>query len=438
MQKVTLLYSTIKPIASWFIYQRAYWFALQFTALLFLFPQQALSQNTEDSKPLALNEAVNLALIGHPEMAVFVYQRNALSAKVKQAYILPRPTVGFLIEDAMGTGEQSSFGVAESTLSIGWVLEQRAVESRVNAAKSAVTKVDFDTEIKALDIAAQTAKLFIGALILEQRLHLAKLAEQQARSGLAAIRLSVQAGKSLYIEQLQSEAELIRRSLEVEDLEHELEAGRYKLVAQWGGEVHKYELRGDLLKVPVIENLSSQLAKLNAHPALLAFANQQRIAQSEIELARIEARPKWQVSAGIRRYEMSDDFGLVAGISVPFGNDPRSSGNVQVIRAKQGEYQNQSEVLKRTLNTQLFVLLQNMTHSKHVIDTLTNKVIPLLEKASVEASNAYDMGRIRYLQWTSIRQELLSTQAQLLDAYQAIHLQHIEIQRLTGATLSNK
>jgi cobalt-zinc-cadmium efflux system outer membrane protein len=143
------------------------------------------------------------------------------------------------------------------------------------------------------------------------------------------------------------------------------------------------------------------------------------------------------VSAGIRRYETSDDFGLVAGISIPFGNDERSLGEVQVIKAKQAEYQSQSEVLKRTLNTQLFVLLQNMKHSKHVIDTLTQQVIPLLEKASMQASNAYDIGRIGYLEWTTIKQELLSTQAQLLDAYQAIHLQHIEIQRLTGATLSN-
>jgi hypothetical protein len=37
---------------------------------------------------------------------------------------------------------------------------------------------------------------------------------------------------------------------------------------------------------------TNQLAKLNEHPALLAFANQQRIAQSQIELACIEARPK--------------------------------------------------------------------------------------------------------------------------------------------------
>ncbi|GAC30122.1 TolC family protein [Brumicola pallidula] len=437
MQNLFHFHLILKPIAARLLNKRARYLCLQLTLGLMLFPQQALSQNNVNSETLALSEAISLALAEHPEMAVFTYQRDALNARVKQATILPRPTIGFTIEDAMGTGEHSNFGAAQSTLNIGWVLEQRAIESRVNAAKIAATQVDFDIEIKALDIAAQTATLFIDALILDQRLQLAKLAQKQANEVLKVIARKVMAGKSLSIEQLQSESELIRRALEVEDLEHELEASRYKLMAQWGGEADRYTLRGDLLKVPVIQNLSAQLAKLNEHPALLAFANQQRIAQSEIALTRIEARPKWQVSAGIRRYETSDDFGLVAGISIPFGNDGRSMGEVQVIKAKQAEYQSQSEVLKRALNTQLFVLLQNMKHSKHVIDTLTKQVIPLLEKASMQASDAYDIGRIGYLEWTTIKQELLSTQAQLLDAYQAIHLQHIEIQRLTGATLSN-
>lgn len=429
--------SILKPIAARFLTRRTRWLCVPFATLLLIMPSLVHAQKTNSQEALDLPQAISLALSEHPEMAVFTHQRNALAARVKQAEILPRPTIGLTIEDAMGTGTHSNFNSAQSTLNIDWVLEQGVIDSRVNAAKNAVTQVDFEREIKALDISAHTAKLFIEALILEQRLQLARLAEQQADSALSAITRRVKAGNSLSIEQLQSEAELVRRSLEVEDLEHELEASRYQLVAQWGGEADQYVPQGDLLNIPAIENLPAQLAKLKAHPALLAFANQQRIAQSQIELARIEAKPKWQVSAGIRRYETTDDFGLVAGISIPFGNDARSLGEVQVIQAKQAEYQSQANVLARKLNTQLFVLLQNIKHSKHVIDTLNSRVIPLLEQASKEASKAYEIGRLGYLEWTSIRQELLGTQAQLLDAYQAIHLQHIEIQRLTGASLSN-
>jgi len=437
MQRSLAFFTALKPTIDRFLSSNIMRLGLSIIGGLAMLPLFVNAQAVQAKETLNLSQAISFALSEHPEMSVFGHQRKSLDARIKQAGVLPRPTIGFTIEDAMGTGTHSNFGAAQSTLSIAWVLEQSAIEKRVDAATNAATQVDFDIEIKALDISAYTAKLFIESLILEQRLQLAELAEKQADSALSAITRRVEAGKSLSIEQLQSKAELVRRSLEVEDLDHELKASRYQLVAQWGGEVSDYVLQGELLNVPAIKDLSSQLAKLQAHPALLAFANKQRIAQSQIELARIEARPKWQVSAGIKRYESTDDYGIVAGISIPFGKDSRSLGEVRVIQAQQAEYQSQSDVFTRKLSTQLFVLLQNMEHSKHVIDALTEQVIPLLEKASEEASKAYDIGRLGYLEWTSIRQELLSTQAQLLDAYQAIHLQYIEIQRLTGASLSN-
>ena len=437
MQRSTHFCVTKKPIgARLFVIQNRQFWGVMITSLL-LFAQSVLAEKSEVPTVLRLNESIRLTLAEHPEMKVFSHQRSALNAKVEQAGFVSRPVIGFTLEDALGTGEHSSFSAAQSTLNIAWVLEQSAIENRVQAAKSAVTQVDFELEIKALDVSAQTAKLFIQSLIMEQRLQLAKIAQQQAKSVLAAIDRRVEAGKSSNVEKLQAEAELVRRGLEVEDLEHELHASRYQLVAQWNGNPEDYSLSGDLLKVPVINSFEKQLKKLKQHPALLIFANQQRIAQSEIELARIEAQPKWQVSAGIRRYEATDDYGLVAGISIPWGSDNRSLGNVQVLKAQQAKYQSQEIALSRRLNTQIFVLLQNINHSKHVIDTLTGDVIPLLEQASEESSKAYEIGKIGYLQWTAVRQELLRTQAQLLDAYQAIHLQNIEIQRLTGVSLTN-
>lgn len=437
MQKIIDSSLNKKPTFARFFTWCDHWLNRAIVMSILLFSLAAHAQDATVPSTIQLAEAISRALAEHPELEVFAHRRAALKIRVEQAGVAQRPKIGFAIEDALGTGEHSNFGGAQTTLSIAWVLEQNSLDGRIQAAKSATTQVNFDLEIKALDVSAKTAKLFIASLILEQRLQLAKLAQQQAKSASEAIARRLQAGKSSTVEKLQSEAEWVRRQLETEDLEHEFYASRYQLVAQWGGNAEDYSLSGDLLKVPLIDSLEKQLKKLEQHPALLAFANKQRIAQSEMELARIEARPKWQVSAGIRRYETSDDFGLVAGISIPWGSDKRSLSKVQILKAKQAEYQSEAKALSRRLNTQLFVLLQNINHSKHVIDTLTKQVIPLLEQAEEESSKAYDIGKLGYLQWTSVRQELLSTQAQLLDAYQAIHLQHIEIQRLTGASLSN-
>ena len=87
-------------------------------------------------------------------------------------------------------------------------------------------------------------------------------------------------------------------------------------------------------------------------------------------------------------------------------------------------------------DAQLYVLLQEMAHSAHVIVTVRNSIVPTLEKALSEASNAFDKGQLSYNQYNDVYRELLSAQYQLLDAFESLHLQHIEIQRLTGTSIS--
>ena len=193
---------------------------------------------------------------------------------------------------------------------------------------------------------------------------------------------------------------------------------------------------GDLLIKPAIPSVESQLAKLKQIPQIQQFMTEQRIAQSQIELARIEAKPQWQFTAGLRRYEASDDFGLVAGVSIPWGGENSNAGNIASLRAKKDVLASQQEALVQKLDAQLYVLLQEMAHSHHVIETVQLEIIPVLEAALAEAGQAFNIGKLSYNQWSDIRRELLSAQNQLLDAYQSLHLQHIEIQRLTGVSLT--
>jgi cobalt-zinc-cadmium efflux system outer membrane protein len=186
----------------------------------------------------------------------------------------------------------------------------------------------------------------------------------------------------------------------------------------------------------VLSSLDKELDKLKKSPYITQFATATRIAQSQLELARIEAKSQWQLSAGIRRYEATDDFGLVAGISIPLGTDNRNAGNIASLKAKQELLAFEQASLMHKLDSQLYVLLQEIAHSRHVIDKFQHDIIPILETTLKEAVLAFDVGQLSYSQWSDIRRELLNAQSELLMAYESLHLQHIEIQRLTGASLS--
>lgn len=394
------------------------------------------AQSESEPTLLSLEKAVQLTLEQHPQLGTFFHQREAYQGLVEQVSVGQRPSIGLTIEDFGGDGDYNGFDSAQSTLSISWVMQGARIDQRIRAAQVTATQVEIQRQIKALDLSAQTARLFIQALVEEQRLTLARQAQQQARNTVAALKKRVDAGKSPEFERLQAEVEMAQRELEAEDLQHVLASTRYQLRAQWGAERNDFRLVGELLTIPTLGSVEQQFDQLKQNPTLALLATQQRIAESEMELARIEAKPQWQFSVGVRRFEASDNFGMVAGISVPLGKDRSSTGKIRSLQARQAEFASESDALQRQLDTQLYVLLQEIKHSRHVIETLQKRIIPALNTAHAQATHAYETGKLDYQQWVNLLNKKLGAQQDLLSAFEAIHLQHIELQRLTGTTLT--
>ena len=422
------------PIANRFM--RPFGLSVVVFAAMCLTVSAVHAQSESEPTLLSLEKAVRLTLEQHPQLGTFLHQREAYQGLVEQVSVGQRPGIGLIIEDFGGDGDYNGFDSAQSTLSISWVMQGARIDQRIQAAQVTSTQVDIQRQIKALDLSAQTARLFVQTLVEEQRLTLARQAQQQARSTVNALKKRVEAGKSPEFERLQAEVEMAQRELEAEDLQHVLTSTRYQLRAQWGGERNDFRLVGELLTIPTLGSVEQQFDQLKQNPTLALLANQQRIVESEIELARIEAKPQWQFSVGVRRLEASNDFGMLAGVSVPLGKDRSSTGKIRSLQARQAEFASESEALQRQLDTQLYVLLQEIKHSHHVIETLQKRIIPALNTAHAQATHAYETGKLGYQQWIILLNKKLGAQQDLLSAFEAIHLQHIELQRLTGTTLT--
>ena len=422
------------PIANRFM--RPFGLSVVVFAAMCLTVSAVHAQSESEPTLLSLEKAVRLTLEQHPQLGTFLHQREAYQGLVEQVSVGQRPGIGLIIEDFGGDGDYNGFDSAQSTLSISWVMQGARIDQRIQAAQVTATQVDIQRQIKALDLSAQTARLFVQTLVEEQRLTLARQAQQQARSTVNALKKRVEAGKSPEFERFQAEVEMVYRELEAKDLQHVLTSTRYQLRAQWGGERNDFRLVGELFTIPTPGSVEQQFDQLKQNPTLALLANQQRIAESEIELARIEARPQWQFSVGVRRLEASNDFGMVAGVSVPLGKDRSSTGKIRSLQARQAEFASESEALQRQLDTQLYVLLQEIKHSHHVIETLQKRIIPALNTAHAQATHAYESGKLGYQQWVILLDKKLGAQQDLLSAFEAIHLQHIELQRLTGTTLT--
>ncbi|OKY27819.1 transporter [Thalassotalea sp. PP2-459] len=384
---------------------------------------------------ISLNEAIGLSLKQHPELRSYIYKKESALALVEQASVGSPMTINASAEDAFGAGSYSGVKGLQTTLSISWLLDKDLIDSRVKLANTKVSSASIKQEVKAIDIASETARIYITLLSQMMKFDLAKLAQRQSQQVLEQIERKVKAGKSFVVDELRAKAALSLIELEVEDLAHEIEASKSQLAAQWKGNT-SFVVNGNLANIPSLKDLNVALEDLKANPQLKQFLIEQDVMQSEIDLATVEQKPAWSISTGIKRNEAVDDFAFTAGISIPLGGDNRNRGQITSLQARQKQSRAKSDALYQRISTQALLLTHKLKHNRHVIDALTNKSIPYFEEASKKAGEAYRLGSYRYTDWHAVQQELVQAQSDLIDAYTNIQLFNIELERLTGTSVS--
>ncbi|WP_428103206.1 TolC family protein [Candidatus Rariloculus sp.] len=402
---------------------------------LAMFVTAASAQGGADSvlAALSLEEALVRTVSANPGLVAFGYQIDAAEGRLRQAQIPPGPELDAALQDVLGTNTHRGVRSAEATVSIAWVLERGVRERRVSAARAGVALRTIDAEIARLDVAAETARRFLGCLAFQERLSNAIEAVRLAEETVAAVRARVEAGSALEAELARAEAGLARAALDQEHDEHELLSAYHRLSAQWGDTVPDFSsVKGDVTALPGIEPFEALLARADGNPELARYMSRQRLAEAELRVAEARSRPDWRASAGLRRVEATDEFVLVGTIAIPLRTSGRNLGHVAEARADIARTEAEAVATRIDLETALFVLHQEFNHNLQLAAGLRDEVIPRLERALTDTRRAYELGRYGYFEWSVVQGELLQANSDLLEASVAAHQVVIEIERLTG------
>lgn len=397
----------------------------------------AVHAGEETAPALTLSDAVERSLAKHPSLLAQAYRYQAAGEQVNQARIRTGREIQLEVEDALGSGLYEGTDNAQATLSISWALEGRYVSRRIEAATAAQSLAALEQDRQRYDVAARTAQAFLTALAFQERLALAQRARDNAERALTDIRRRSRAGGSSSVDVLRAEVALQRRLLDVEDLEHELAVARQQLAAQWGEPATgAFHLQGALDTEQTLVSLEQLRARIKGSPRVRQFLTRARISESEMAVAKSEALARWRFSAGLRRYEATDDYGVVAGVAVPLGNRSRNRARVSELAAEQAWNEALAVTEANDLEVRLFELYQELMHSRHQATSLVEQIIPRLEQATNAANDAYNLGRFTYLEWQSVQQELLDARLELINARLLSHANLTELERLTGLSLS--
>lgn len=188
------------------------------------------SDTEHDKGTISLHQAVIKSLEHNPDLRTFDYQLKAQQGRVQQAGLAPSPELNFDLEDVLGTGNNKGVDSAQATLSIGWVLERGVRQRYVDAAQAGFSLIEAEGDIKQLDVAAETARLYLVSLAYQAREVNADKTIQLAEETTESVSKRVKAGNTPEAELSRAQAELARRKLQREDIDHELRSVHRQLV----------------------------------------------------------------------------------------------------------------------------------------------------------------------------------------------------------------
>ncbi len=407
---------------------------LRTTAFAVFAAASCLSASAQSPETLTLDAAFARTSQSHPELRLIEGRRSVLSAERDSALLRPGLSAGLSVENALGTGEDRGFNQAEIGLTLAGVLERGGkLDARRTLAQSRIDALAVQRETRRLDLLAEVARRYLAINAAQQQRRIAEQDVLQRKRTVAAARHRLAAGASPESVVLTAQAALARAEMERDRFKQQGIATRQHLAALWGERNPAFEVvAGDPLHLPAIAGFAELDALLINTPELARFADEQRIGEARVQLARSQATPDLDWQFGVRRLQATDDFALMGSVTMPLGSARRARPGLRAAEAELALVGIEREVQGLSLYSTLAEAHGRYLVSQLEVSRMQAEVLPRLTRAEAAAERAYRAGAISYLEWAQLQSECTTARKQRLEAALDAQRALIEIQRLTG------
>ena len=407
---------------------------LRSTALAVFAAASCLPAWAQPPQTLTLDDAFARVAQSHPDLRLIDGQHDVLSAEAERASLRPARVAGMQIENSLGTGEARGFGQAEISLTLASVLERGGkLDARRVLAQTRIDSLALQRETKRLDLLAEVARRYLAISAAQEQHRIADLDVAQRGRTLAGARQRLAAGASPESVVLTAQAALARAELERDRARQRGVAARQYLAALWGERNPGFDIvAGDPLIVADIVDFAALDALLASTPELARFADERRIGEARLQLARSQAVPDLDWQVGVRRLQTTADFALIGSVSMPLGSSRRAQPDIRIAEAELALVEIEREAQGLSLYSTLSEAHGRYRTAQLEVSRLQADVLPKLAKAESAAERAYRGGALSYLEWAQLQSERTGTRKQQLEAALEAQRALIEIQRLTG------
>ncbi|HOY22373.1 MAG TPA: TolC family protein [Cellvibrio sp.] len=393
---------------------------------------------------LRLQDAIKSTLQHNPQLAGYEFRTKALAGEQQTAALKPQLKLSTHLENIAGSGDFKGVDASELTLSLSSVIElggQR--DARLGLVTARQQQLASTQRVLTLDLLTQVTQQFIAIVAAQEQLKLLQQSQQLAQENVTSLTKQVQVGRTPEAELLRAKASLARALIDVQKTQQQLKSESVKLSAFWASSQSTAmqptftQVEADLFSLPPLVPLPTLISKLDANPDLAVLGDEVHLRAAELKQAQADRKANLEWSAGVRRLQVSDDSALVLGVSMPLGSANRASGAIATASANQAGAEQEQNVARIKLHTQLISLHGAYEQALAEVTSLRNHVLPLLKQALRATADGFQQGRYNYLELNLAQRELLNEQLTLIKSAARAHELSADIERITGAALTS-
>ena len=386
---------------------------------------------------ITVPQALALALMNNPDLAVFSIEVRAAEAAILQSGLLPNPELSIEVEGFGGSGQKRSFDTAETTFQVSQLIELGDKrKSRTKTAKLKRVLAGWDYESKRLDVLTQVAQAAFVMITAQKRLLLMKDSFALAQRVFETASERVKFGKVALLEKTKARILVSASRIELEKAKKHLDIARKRLAATWGSTSPRFtSVQGEFGAVQDVPPIESLKALLNDNPDVGRATSELELQRSSLELEQARDIPDVTVNAGVKRIEENNDSAFVLGFSMPislFGINP---GGVREARERISQSHKRQQAKIVEITTALNETYQTLSSAYNEIQALTKEVLPGAEEAFTAANQGYKQGKYGFLQVLDAQRTLFETRGKFIDAISTYHRSKFEVERLISRPL---
>ncbi|MFQ5779248.1 MAG: TolC family protein [Nitrospiria bacterium] len=387
---------------------------------------------------ITVQDALTLALMKSPDLAVTAWEIRAREGAILQASLFPNPEISTEIED-LGGSAFSGTDQAEATISLGQFIELGGKRlKRKKLASLAFDLAGWDYEAKRIDLFAKVTQAFVDVLGAQENLALSEERVRLAQQVADTVSGRVQAGKVSPVEEIKAKVALASARIDVSRAKKGLEALRKQLAATWGGTTPTFTLaKGNLRSIFPIPSFDQLANHLSQNPEIARWATEISQRESVIDLERARVIPDITLSGGVRRFNETDTTGFVAGFSIPLPILNQNQGAIQEASAQLSKAKEERRATEVHLTAELTEAYRALSTSHSEVLGLQNNVLPGAEQAFNSVNEGYRLGKFGLLDVLDAQRTLFGARAQHLEALIGYHQAVAGVERLIGARLND-